>query len=78
MKSIAIKAPARPVTFPRLMQYPDGMVLLVTGESASENYVAGTVVSHPTNCYGLGYWSGTWDKEGLEDFTGTVTLTNEV
>lgn len=56
--------------YPRLVEYEDGTVVLLTAETW------GTVVFHAVTAHKLGDYLGGWSTD-YHDFTGSITLSNE-
>jgi hypothetical protein len=59
--------------FPKLMVTKvEGTIVLMFSEHA------GTVVGNTGDCQSeIGFYSGCWNSKGLDDFDGTIELSNE-
>lgn len=83
MKSVAISKEAKKKedVFPRLMRGNNMLIVFATGPgdgSAKYPCFSGVVVSEgDEHSFGLGVYSGTWNKDVFTPFDGTIQLSNE-
>lgn len=69
------KGKGKVIDFPKLMNCPDGEIVLVISVSGID--ATGFSVFDPLEIHPVGFYSKKWNVRILRDYTGEITLKNE-